>query len=143
MNTEVTEFFEALESMLEDIEERLRRARGAIESGASEDEQKAIEHISDSHGAVTEFRERAQNLAVRLRQEAPEAVQSARERLDNLSGEASSAVRQAVILLAEGVSGGAEGAAKLLKAGAARAHDLADDLRKTPDLEKPTADPLD
>lgn len=120
MSQAVVDFCETLKSTLLTLEARLDKAKTALAC-------EAHEHVDAASKQLAEFKQRAAQMAQSLREQAPEPVKA---RLQEFGLEAQTAMRHAVIFLAETASGGAEAASDVLHDGSRKAHALADDLRR-------------
>jgi hypothetical protein len=78
---------------------------------------------------LSSFRAKAGEMAASLRAELPETVERVQDKLKDFSLEAQTAMRHAVVFLAETTAKGADGAADLLHKGAKRVNAVASDLR--------------
>ena len=130
MSRAVVEFCHRLETTLLGIEEQLGKAQEALSAGAHAVESEAAKNVAQAIAQLSGFRAKAGEMAESLRAELPEKVEHMQERLKDFGLEAQTAMRHAIVLLAETAAKGADGAADLLHKGAERAHDVADDLRR-------------
>lgn len=140
MSKAVIEFCHRLESALLGIEEQLGKAQKSLAAGAENVESEAARYVVQAGAQLAAFRAKAGEMASSLRAELPEKVEHVQDKLQDFGIEAQTAMRHAVVFLAETASKGAGGAADLLSKGAERAHDLADDLRRDTALTVPPAE---
>jgi hypothetical protein len=140
MSKAVIEFCHRLEIALLGIEEQLDKAQKTLAAGAQGIESDAEKHVKQAGAQLAAFRGKAAEMAAALRADLPEKVDRLQDRLQDFGLEAQTAMRHAVVFLAEAASKGAGGAADLLHKGAARAHDLADNLRRDTALTVPAPD---
>jgi hypothetical protein len=119
-----------LELTLLSIEEQLGKAQKSLAAGASAVESEAAKNVAQAVAQLSGFRAKAGEMAQSLRAELPEKVEHMQDRLKDFGIEAQTAMRHAVVFLAETAAKGADGAADLLHKSAERAHDVADDLRR-------------
>ena len=138
MSRAVVEFCHRLETTLLGIEEQLGKAQESLSAGAHAVESEAAKNVAQAIAHLSGFRAKAGEMAASLRAELPETVDHVQERLKDFGLEAQTAMRHAVVLLAETAAKSAEGAADLLHKGAERAHDVAEDLRRDTALIAPT-----
>lgn len=137
MSKAVVEFCHRLETTLLGIEEQLGKAQKALASGAHAAESEAAKNITQAVAQLSGFRAKAGEMAASLRAELPEKVEQVQDRLKDFGIEAQTAMRHAVVFLAEAAAKGADSAADLLHKGAERASDVADDLRRDTALAVP------
>jgi hypothetical protein len=130
MSKAVIEFCHRLETTLLGVEEQLGKAQKALAAGAHAVESGAADNVAQAVAQLSAFRVKAGELAASVRAELPEQVERVQDKLQDFGVEAQTAMRHAVVFLAETASKGAGSAAELLHKGAERAHDLADDLRR-------------
>lgn len=137
MSKAVVEFCHRLEITLLSIEEQLVKAQKALATGAQSAEGEAEKYVKRAGAELAAFRAKAAEMAASVRAELPEKVELAQDKLQDFGVEAQTAMRHAVVFLAEAASKGAGGAAVLLQKGAAKAQDLASDLRRDTALTVP------
>jgi ABC-type transporter Mla subunit MlaD len=130
MSQAVIDFCESLKSVLLALEERLDRAKSSLEAGATQVSAEARKHIEDAAEQLDAFRAQAGRMAQAIRAELPDQAASVKEKLTDFGQEAQVALRHAAVFLAETAAKGAESAAGALKDGAAKANDVAADLRR-------------
>jgi hypothetical protein len=130
MSKAVVEFCHRLETTLLGIEEQLGKAQKVLAAGTHAAESEAAKNITQAVAQLNGFRVKAGEMAASLRAELPEKVEHVQERLKDFGIEAQTAMRHAVVFLAEAAAKGADDAADLLHKGAARASDVAEDLRR-------------
>jgi hypothetical protein len=130
MSKAVVEFCHRLETTLLAIEDQLGKAQKALAAGAQAVESEAADNVAQAVAQLSGFRAKAGEMAASLRAELPERVEHVQDRLKDFGIEAQTAMRHAVVFLAETAAKGADSAADLLHKGAARAHDVAGDLRR-------------
>lgn len=143
MSKAVIEFCRRLETTLLGIEEQLGKAQKALAERAETVEGEAGKYVQQARAQLTAFRTKAAEMATELRAELPETVEGVQDKLKDFGLEAQTAMRHAVVFLAETASKGADGAAVLLHKGAERAQDLAADLRRDTALAVPASKPGD
>jgi hypothetical protein len=130
MSKAVVEFCHRLETTLLGIEEQLGKAQRALAESAHAAESEAAKSITQAAAQLSGFRAKAGEIAASVRAELPEQVEHVQDRLKDFGLEAQTAMRHAVVFLAEAAAKGATSAADLLHKGAERASDVADDLRR-------------
>lgn len=130
MSQAVIDFCEGLKTTLLALEERLDKAKTAIDAGAAQASSEAKRHVDDAAAQLASFRAHAGAMAQAIRADMPQQTAAAKEKLSEFGQEAQVAMRHAVIFLAESTARGAEGAAGALKAGAKSAQRVAEDLRQ-------------
>lgn len=130
MSKAVIEFCHRLETTLLGIEEQLGKAQKTLAEGAHAAESEAAKNITQAVAQLSGFRAKAGEMAASLRAELPEKVEHMQDRLKDFGIEAQTAMRHAVVLLAETAAKSADSAADLLHKSADRAQDVADDVRR-------------
>lgn len=130
MSKAVLEFCHRLELTLLGIEEQLGKAQKSLATGAQAVESEAAKNVAQAVAQLSGFRAKAGEMAASLRAELPETVDHMQDRLKDFGIEAQTAMRHAVVFLAETAAKGADGAADLLHKGAERAEGVAGDLRR-------------
>lgn len=129
MSKAVIEFCDRLETTLLGIEDQLAKAQKALVAGAQSAESEAAKNVTQAVAQLSAFRVKAGEMAANLRADLPDHVERVQDKLQDFGVEAQTAMRHAVVFLAETASKGAVGAADLLQKGAVRAQNVADDLR--------------
>lgn len=129
MSQAVIDFCEGLKTTLLALEDRIGKAQTSLATGAAQVSGEAKKHLDDAAVQLDKFKAHAGLMAQALRADLPEQTGEMKEKLKAFGLEAQVAMRHAVVFLAETASRGAEGAAAALKEGAAKAKNLAEDLR--------------
>jgi hypothetical protein len=129
MSQAVIDFCEGLKSTLLAVEDRLGKAKNAIDASAAEVSAEAKKHVDEAAEQLAAFRAHAGVMAEAIRADLPQQTAAARDKLGEFGQEAQVAMRHAIVFLAETAAKGAEGAASGLGAGAKAAHRLAEGLR--------------
>jgi hypothetical protein len=129
MSQAVIVFCEGLKTTLLALEDRLGKAKKAIDAGAAQAGVDTKKHVEEAAEQLARFRAHAGALAEAIRADLPQQTAAAKEKLGEFGQEAQLAMRHAVVFLAESAAKGAESAASGLQAGAKSAHKLAEDLR--------------
>jgi hypothetical protein len=129
MSQAVIDFTERLKTTLLALEERLGKAKEAVDANASKASEEARKHIEEAVEQIATFRAHASVMAQTIRADLPQQTVAAKEKLQEFGQEAQVAMRHAVVFLAEATSKGAASAAGALNAGAKSAHLLAEDLK--------------
>lgn len=129
MSKAVIDFCQGLQTTLLGLEDRLAKAKAALDTGRENIESDAKRHIEEASEQLEAFKLKAASLAAEIRAELPEKVDAVEDKLKEVGLEAQVALRHAVVFLAEAASKGATGAAALLHRGAERAQGLAETLR--------------
>jgi hypothetical protein len=129
MSQAVVDFCQGLQTTLLAVEERLVKAKAALEAGGAGVRDEAEKQVEKASEHLSAFKIKAARMAAEIRAELPEKIDAVEAGLKDFGLEAQVAMRHAVVFLAEGASKSAEGAATVLKRGAERAHDLAETLR--------------
>jgi hypothetical protein len=129
MSQAVIDFTERLKTTLLALEERLGKAKEAVDANASKASEEARKHIEEAVEQIATFRAHASVMAQAIRADLPQQTAAAKEKLQEFGQEAQVAMRHAVVFLAEATAKGAANAAGALNAGARSAHRLAEDLK--------------
>lgn len=129
MSKAVIEFCHGLETALLGIEERLGKATRSIAAGAGSVEAETKKHVEEASALLAAFRTKAAATAASLREEIPEHAEQMQARLAGFGAEAQTAMRHALVIMAEAAAKGAVTAADALKAGAEEAHEFAGRVR--------------
>jgi hypothetical protein len=130
MSQAVIDFCEGLKTTLLGIEDRLAKAKLALESSAVQLSGETKKHVNEAAEQLEAFKAHAGIMAQAIRADLPEQTSAMREKLKEFGQEAQVAMKHAVVFLAEAASKGAEGSAEALLAGAKKAHAVAEDLRR-------------
>lgn len=129
MSQAVIDFTERLKTTLLALEERLGKAKEAVDANASKAGEEARRHIEEAVEQIAVFRAHAGVMAQAIRADLPQQTAAAKEMLQEFGQEAQVAMRHAVVFLAEATARGAANAAGALNAGAKSANRLAEDLK--------------
>jgi hypothetical protein len=129
MSQAIIDFCEGLKTTLLALEDRLGKAKSALEAGASQANIEAKKHVDEAAEHLAAFKTRAEKMAQAIRAELPQQTAVASEKLKEFGQEAQVALRHAAVFLAETAARGAEGTAGALQAGAKSAHRVAETLR--------------
>lgn len=130
MSQAVIDFCEGLKTTLLGVEDRLAKAKRAMDSGATNLSGDAKKHLSDAVDQLEAFKAHAGLMAQAIRADLPEQTSAMQEKLKEFGQEAQVAMKHAVVFLAEAASKGAETSAEALLAGAKKAQSVAEDLRR-------------
>jgi len=130
MSQAIIDLCEGLKTTLLGVEERLGKAKSALDVGAAQASDEAKKYIDDATEQLTAFRAHAGLMAQAISAELPGQAAGAKERLAEFGQEAQVALRHAAVFLAETASRGAESAASALQASAKQASELAEKLRR-------------
>ncbi len=130
MSRAVVEFCHGLETTLLAIEERLDKAAKSLAAGAHGVEAEAKQQVEEASAHLAAFRAKAGAMAQQLRQDIPEETEHLQERLSDFSADAQTAMRHAVVVLAEAASKGAVAGASALWTAGDKAQGIADQLRR-------------
>jgi F0F1-type ATP synthase membrane subunit b/b' len=136
MSKAVIAFCHGLETTLLGIEERLGKATRSLAASAGNVEAETKKHVEEASALLAAFRAKAAATATSLREEIPEQAEHLQSRLAGFGAEAQTAMRHALVVMAEAAAKGATNAADVLKSGADEAHDFAGRVR---DKTVPTA----
>lgn len=140
MSQAVIDFCEGLKTTLLALEDRLGKAKSAIDAGATQASSEAAKQVEEAAEQLAKFRAHAGVMAEAIRADLPQQTAVAKEKLADFGQEAQVAMRHAVVFLAETAAKGAEGAAGALQSGAKSAQRLAEDLRQETKSAQPKTD---
>ncbi len=129
MSQAVIDFTQQLKTTLLALEERLSKAKVAIDAGASQAGGEARKHVEEAAEQIAKFRAHASVMAQAIRADLPEQTAAAKEKLRDFGQEAQVAMRHAIVFLAEATAKGADSAAVALHASAKSAQRLAENLK--------------
>jgi hypothetical protein len=129
MSRAIIDFCHGLETTLLGIEDELGKATRSIAARAGSVEAETKKHVEEASALLAAFRAKAGATAASLREEIPEQAEHLQSRLAGFGAEAQTAMRHALVVMAEAAAKGAANAADALKAGADEAHDFAGRVR--------------
>lgn len=122
MSQAVIDFCEGLKSTLLTLEDRLAKAKGSLEAGATGASAEAKKHIEEASEQLARFKTHAGLMAQAIRADLPNQTAIAQEKLKEFGQEAQVALRHAVVFLAENT-------AEALQVGAKSAQRVAEHLK--------------
>ena len=122
MSQAVIDFCEGLKSTLLTLEDRLGKARSALETSAGEASAEAKRQVEEAAEHLAQFRAHANLMAQAIRADLPHQSAEAQGKLKEFGQEAQVALRHAVVFLAENT-------ANALSAGAKSAQRMAETVR--------------
>jgi hypothetical protein len=129
MSQAIIDFCEGLKTTLLGVEDRLAKARAALDVGAVQVEGEAKKHVEEAAKQLQAFKAHAGVVAQAVRAELPERAAAVQERFKGLGDEAQMALRHATVFMAEAAAQGAQSAAGALSESAKRAQALAEKVR--------------
>lgn len=129
MSQAIIDFCQGLQTTLLAMEERLGKAKAALDAGATQANAEAKKHVQDAVDQLARFRAHAAIMAEALKADLPQQTLAAKEKLKEFGQEAQVVLRHAAVFLAETTARSAEGAADALITGAKVTRRVADDLR--------------
>ena len=130
MSQAIIDFCDGLKTTLLALEDRLDKAKGALEAGAGQAGAETKKHLDEAVEQLAHFRTRAASMAQALRADLPRQTSAAKEKLQEFGEEAQIALRHAAVFLAEATAKGADSTSDALKHGAKAAQRVADELRR-------------
>jgi hypothetical protein len=139
MSQAIIDFCEGLKTTLLGLEDRLGKAKSALDEGAAQVNAETKKHVEEAAEQLAAFRVRAAQMAQTLKAELPHQTQAAKDRLSEFGQEAQVALRHAAVFLAEATAQGAETTSEALRKGAKSARRAAEELRH--DTAVTVADP--
>jgi F0F1-type ATP synthase membrane subunit b/b' len=142
MSRAIVEFCHGLETTLLAIEDRLDKAAESLAAGAHGVEAQAKHQVEEASAHLAAFRAKAGALAKALREDISEDAEEIEARLSAFGAEAQTAMRHAVVFLAESTAKGAVAGASALSTAGAKAQGMADQVRLKTALTAPTADEI-
>lgn len=129
MSQAVIDFCEGLKTTLLALEDRLGKARSALEAGAAHASAEAKKNVDEAAEQLASFKAHAGMMAQAIRADLPQQTAAAKEKLKEFGQEAQVAMRHTIVILAEAAAKGAESTAQALHASAKSAHKVAEDLK--------------
>lgn len=129
MSQAIIDFCDGLKTTLLALEDRLGKAKSALDVGATQASAETKKHVDEAVEQLVQFRAHAAIMAQALRADLPQQTSVAKEKLKEFGQEAQMALRHAAVFLAETAAKSAESTSQALKHGAESARRVAEDLR--------------